>query len=125
MTAAVCDDEKNIREHLSRLIKAQAVGCCVDLFESGDALLASQTEYDIYFLDIHMPGTNGMQAAEELRGRRRAKLGPGIIIFITALREHMSEAFDVNAFHYLVKPLDEKKFAAVFKRADEIRRREC
>ncbi len=43
--------------------------------------------------------------------------GDGIIIFITALKDYMSDAFDVKAFHFLVKPLDEHKFNAVISRA--------
>ena len=45
-----------------------------------------------------------------------------IIIFVTAYREYMEEAFDVNAFHYLVKPIKESKFAEVFKRALKVAR---
>ena len=51
---------------------------------------------------------------------RERQSDPGnrsVIIFVTAYREYMEEAFDVNAFHYLVKPIKESKFAEVFKRA--------
>ncbi len=115
VSIAVCDDEKNIREHILRLINARKEHCRVDLFASGDSLLAARTEYDIYFLDIQMPGLNGMETAEIIRRRQTA--GRGVIIFITALKEYMSDAFDVNAFHYLVKPLDENKFNALFSKA--------
>ncbi len=118
ISVAVCDDEKIIREYILRLIKTRHEQCRVDLFPSGDSLLAAQKEYDIYFLDIQMPGLNGLETAEAIR--RRQKPGTAresAIVFITALKEYMGDAFDVNAFHYLVKPLDENKFGAVFSRA--------
>ncbi len=117
ITVAVCDDEKNIREHIKHLIAGQCADCRVDVYPTGDSLLKAQTEYDIYFLDIQMPGTGGMETAGEIRARHKNSGSAGIVIFITAFSEYMADAFDVQAFHYLVKPLDEGKFAAVFARA--------
>lgn len=118
VSIAICDDEKNIREHILSLVKNHSDDCHVDLFDSGDALLMAQKEYDIYFLDIQMPGINGMETAGKLREIQKVNsMREGLIIFITALKEHMADAFDVKAFHYLIKPIDENKFEAVFSRA--------
>jgi DNA-binding LytR/AlgR family response regulator len=118
LAIAICDDEINICGHIERLIKKHSEDCHADIFISGESLLTAQREYDIYFIDIKMPGINGMETAEKIRERQRTKSsGEGLIIFITALKEYMANAFDVKAFHYLVKPVDESKFAAVFLRA--------
>lgn len=118
MMIAICDDEKNIRGHILHLVENHSEDCQVDLFISGDTLLASDKDYDIYFLDIQMPGINGMETAERIRERQRKKSSrEGLIIFITALREYMADAFDVKAFHYLLKPVDEDKFTTVFSRS--------
>jgi len=115
MKIAICDDEKNLCESLSALVKHHSANCRVDLYESGNALLESKKDYDIYFLDIQMPGIDGMKTAAQIRETDKSR--DSIIIFITALKEYMANAFDVKAFHYLVKPLDENKFKEVFSRA--------
>jgi DNA-binding LytR/AlgR family response regulator len=114
MKIAICDDEKNLRESILSLIKAQCRDCHVDLFSSGIELLNTSTVYDIYFLDIQMPGLTGIETAERLRAQHAPD---SVIIFVTALKEYMSGAFDVRAFHYLVKPVNEDKFNSVFSRA--------
>jgi len=54
---------------------------------------------DILLLDIHMPGVCGVETAREAR-----EIGfGGVIIFITASKEHYANAFDVGAFHYITK----------------------
>lgn len=64
-------------------------------------------------LDIQMPGRNGMETARQLRRDSREM----VIIFVSALEEFVFQAFDVGAFHYLVKPFDDRKFAQVLSRA--------
>lgn len=112
---AICDDEKALCETLQQkieiLCKNSGVVCQISAFDSGDKLLALPAEKvpDILFLDIQMPGKNGMQTAKELRNKNRNM----ILIFVTALSEYVYEAFDVNAFHYLVKPFDDEKLRGV------------
>ena len=77
----------------------------------GEKLLHAGVDFDIYFLDIEMDTVSGMELARHIREREETGRKRSIIIFVTGYREYMGEAFDVNAFHYLLKPLDEKKFA--------------
>ena len=112
MNIAICDDEKVIREQIKELI--EKTGLCPELFETGDSLLAAGKQFDIVFLDIQMEGTNGIETAKKLRERDEDT----ILIFITAIREYVFEAFDVAAFHYLLKPIEEDKFREVFRRAE-------
>ncbi len=116
---AICDDEEILRKTLRQKIethcKKMGIPCRIYGFESGDKLLALPDENtpDILFLDIQMPGKNGMRTARELRSKNHDV----ILVFVTALPEYVYEAFDVNAFHYLVKPFDDKKLYQVLDNA--------
>lgn len=120
MNIAICDDEKTIREQIKELIRKEKQDICPELYETGDSLLAVGKQFDIVFLDIQMEGTGGIETAGILRGRSALKGAEDtIIIFITGIREYVFESFDVAAFHYLLKPIDENKFHEVFRRAEE------
>ena len=116
---AVCDDEKNIRSYLVSLIRKQNIECSIMEYISADEYLADGREYDLIFLDIEMGGSetelDGMGLARHIRGMD-ARRQP-IIIFVTGYEKYVYDAFDVGAFQYLVKPVDEQKFAEVFSRA--------
>ena len=116
---AVCDDEKNIRSYLVSLIRKQDIECSIMEYISADEYLAEGREYDLIFLDIEMGGSetelDGMGLARHIRGMD-ARRQP-IIIFVTGYEKYVYDAFDVGAFQYLVKPVDEQKFAEVFSRA--------
>lgn len=116
MNIAVCDDEKILREQLQELLWNQEMSCkieSVDSYETGSGLLAARKRYDIIFLDIQMEGMNGIETARMLRKRNEE----AVLIFVTGLKDYVFEAFDVAAFHYLLKPVQEEKFAEVFERA--------
>ena len=115
MQIAVCDDEKEIRDLFTQKIRKLYPGAGLLLYESGEELLLSDEEPDILLLDIQMPGKNGMETAKELRRKNKQVM----IIFVTALDDFVFEAFDVGAFHYLVKPFDDRKFAEVLHNATE------
>ena len=107
---AVCDDEKAIRERIAGLVEKQGADCRTELFATGDELLAVKRHYDMIFLDIQMKGRNGIETARAIRKYDEQ----AVIVFVTAVREYVFEAFDVGAFHYLLKPIGEEKFAEVF-----------
>ncbi len=113
MRIAVCDDDKEIRDMFAEKIGKLYPNAALSLFRSGDELFMSAGEPDILLLDIQMPGKNGMETAKELRRKSKNT----IIIFVSALDDFVFQAFDVGAFHYLVKPFDEKKFAEVLQNA--------
>ncbi len=116
MRIAVCDDERAIRNELVELIKIQHPEAYVMSFSSGEEMLAIQENFSIYFLDIDMVGLSGIEIAKEIR-KRQGQKSKSVIIFVTAYREYMEDAFDVNAYHYLVKPIKEEKFFGVLDRA--------
>ena len=74
-------------------------------FCNGNDLLNSNLTFDIVFLDYQMPGDNGLNVAKSLRLRHNICS----IIFITSYPEFMIEAFSVNTFRFLIKPLDKGK----------------
>ena len=113
MDIAVVDDEKAIREHVCALIEEQQPGSVIEAYATGEELLASGKRFDIVFLDIQMDGMNGIEAARELRERQEDT----VLIFITGVKEYVFDALDLYAFHYLLKPVDEGKFAEVLQRA--------
>jgi len=115
MRIAVCDDEKEVRKLLGDKIRGLYPEASVLCYASGEELLRSTESFDILFLDIQMAGRNGMETAAELRKKNRDT----ILIFITALEEYVFQAFDVGAFHYLVKPFTDEKFKTVLTAAAE------
>ena len=112
---AICDDEKEFRSAAEQMLKLymadKSAQFLADTFDvSSDLIDATEkgTIYDIYLLDIYMPGITGMSIATELRSR--GVKSP--IIFLTSSTDHALEAFGVNATHYLLKPYSKENFYA-------------
>ena len=116
MNIAVCDDDKNVRELIGSKVLKQYPELDIVFFSSGEEVHLSNKHIDILFLDIQMPGRNGMEIARELR-KKDKKL---VIIFVTAIEEYVFQACDVGAFHYIVKPINDTKFREIFCKAIEI-----
>jgi DNA-binding LytR/AlgR family response regulator len=115
ITALIADDEPLLRQrlvsHLARVwsdlrIVAEARNGreAVELFEAHAPNIA--------FLDVHMPGQNGIDAARSMAGRAQ-------IVFITAYEEYAVQAFEQGAIDYLVKPFDEARLARTVARLQE------
>lgn len=115
MQIAICNDEKEIREMLAEKIQNIYPEAVLRIYQSGEELLLSDSQPEILLLDIQMAGKNGMETAREFRRNHKNT----ILIFVTALEEYVFQAFDVGAFHYLVKPFDDKKFEEILRRAEE------
>lgn len=110
---AVCDDEPEITQLISRMIRKYQPDCEITEYSSGKELLAAGKYYDLLFLDIQMEDMNGMETAEKIRQRGEET----VIIFVTGIKEYVFDAFDVGAFHYLIKPVREEKLKEVLERA--------
>lgn len=114
---AICDDEplmlREISDRLANCLEEkQITDYSVSCFSDGSALLESGG-FDLILLDIQMEGPNGMETAEMLRRRGER----GLLIFVTVLREWVFDAFAVEAFDYLTKPLDSGRFRRTIDRA--------
>ncbi|MDE7310108.1 MAG: LytTR family DNA-binding domain-containing protein [Eubacterium sp.] len=113
---AICDDEKYMSDHIkamaSDFFRRKNMEITILQFSCGDELLKYGKQVDILFLDIQMKGTDGMETARRLRERRFR----GFLIFITVLKEMVFQSFEVQAYDYLVKPIQEKHFEKTMER---------
>ena len=116
---AICDDEAPTRAYLASLIRAQDCPCEVVEYASAGDCLADHRGIDLLFLDIELnaTGPDGMALARQIR--EQSAVTQPVIIFVTGYERYVFDAFDVGAFQYLLKPVDEEKFAQVFARAVE------
>ncbi|MBR2937673.1 MAG: response regulator transcription factor [Oscillospiraceae bacterium] len=117
---AICDDEKKYLDTSAAFLLEYAalrnVRFSAEQFDTPSDLLDTLDKgehYDIYFLDVYMPGVTGVSVATELR--RRNDESP--IIFLTSSRDHAVEAFGVGATHYLLKPYTKDDFFAAMDKA--------
>ena len=109
MRIAICDDEKvflrDLEDKIYRIIPR--LDCTVEPFSRAEDLLSSKTRYDLIFLDIEMDGMDGMTCARTIR---QTDLETPII-FLTSHTEMALEGYEVNAFRFLKKPVEDVKLA--------------
>lgn len=115
--ALLVDDEAPARSELRYLLAAHAGVHVVG--EAGNAReaieLARNLPYDVVFLDVEMPGLTGVEAAPLVRERS----DPPAVVFVTAHERYALDAFAVEAFDYLLKPVDPDRLARVVERLNE------
>jgi two-component system, LytTR family, response regulator len=110
--AIIADDEPLAREALRDALEGEAgleiVAECADGVEALEA--AARLSPDLVFLDVRMPGLDGLAVAERLAG------GPAVV-FVTAFDEHAVRAFDLYAVDYVVKPFEAERVREAVRRA--------
>ncbi len=113
---AICDDEKHMSDHIrsfvSDFFRKKNREISLHMFSGGEELLSYNGQIDILFLDIQMKDMGGMETARKLR----ADQFRGFLVFITVLKEMVFQSFEVQAYDYLVKPVDEKQFEKTMER---------
>lgn len=129
MRIAVCDDEKYFRDSIKEKITSiykEDMDTVVKTFDSGFEFLKHYNEntqsYDVIILDIEMGIINGIDTAKEIR-----KLNKDVnIIFLTSHDEFAKEGYEVNAFRFLSKPIQEDKLIesieSVKSKADSVKK---
>jgi two-component system response regulator LytT len=116
LSAVIVDDEQLARDELAFLLKD--VGD-VDVVAQGkngvEAVnLIREHNPDLVFLDVQMPGLDGLGVLQKLIDR---KVPLPKIVFATAFDQYAVKAFEVNAVDYLLKPFDKKRVAQSVERA--------
>lgn len=122
---AVVEDEKLHAEMAVTLLETclaeREAGYCIREFSSAQAFLFEWEQnqaWDALFIDIQMPGLNGMELARKIREENRQVS----IIFVTGMTDYLQEGYEVEALYYLIKPVDEKKMRycveRIFERLD-------
>ena len=117
---AICDDEQNQIEYISSVVSAwgkqNSCACDINIFNSAEAFLFEYEDnkaYDILLLDVEMKSITGIELAKRIRkDNNRSE-----IIFITSHFEFVGEGYEVDALHYLIKPIDENKLMQVLNKA--------
>ncbi|MES1167594.1 MAG: response regulator, partial [Oleiharenicola lentus] len=120
ISTLIVDDEPLARERLRGLLKAEPGISVIGECENGaDALLVIRhAQPDLVFLDMQMPGCDGLQFIARLPAGRRPA-----IIFATAHERFALDAFDAAAVDYLLKPFDRERLRVALDRAREHLRR--
>jgi two-component system response regulator LytT len=122
LLALIVDDEAPARAELRYLLERSGeVEVVGEAASVGEALaLASRVDYDVVFCDISMPGLTGIDAAREIAAWPKRPL----VVFVTAHDDYAVQAFSVDAFDYLLKPVDEERLARTIERLRAVRRDE-
>ncbi len=117
---AICDDNRIDSQYVNELIKKwtrnKKYQIHIDIFQSAEAFLFHYTqnkEYDILLLDIEMKKMDGVTLARMIRKSNKSVQ----ILFITGYSQYIAEGYDVEALHYLMKPIKEEKMFDVLDRA--------
>ena len=113
---AICDDEKYMSDHIRKMtsdfLRGENIDTEILQFSCGEELLKYEKQIDVLFLDIQMKDIDGMETARRLREHKFR----GFLIFITVLREMVFDSFEVQAYDYLVKPVEKRRFEKTMRR---------
>ncbi|MBO7363743.1 MAG: response regulator transcription factor, partial [Lachnospiraceae bacterium] len=117
MRIAIVDDEEivrnQIRNYVEQFCQARELPVACACFEDADSFLKNYSPvYDAVFLDIKMPGSNGMEAARILRRTDQAT----ILVFITNLKQYAIQGYTVDAIGFVVKPVNRYDFDVVMEK---------
>ena len=120
MRIAVCEDNNIVAAFMEDYIASMdAENIEYEIFTSGDDLIhymeRENVTFNILFMDIEMPGRNGIETSAYVREKDKNAL----IIFITDHKEYVYEVFDVLPFRFLIKPVTREALNLVMKKAFE------
>ena len=123
MNIAIIDDDRKDIEQLEKLLRAYAAlhqtKITIEAYQDTEGFLAGYTayKYTVIFLDIYMSGANGVEIGRQIR-----ETDPdAVIVFQTTSVDHMSSAFSLHAYDYVIKPVEQER---LFRLMDDITRQE-
>lgn len=108
------DSRTQIQTFIQRFARSEGLDICVEEFDRGDRFLAQyQSVYDIIFMEIELPGFDGMETARRLRKKDQDV----VLVFVTALARHAIRGYEVDALDFVLKPLSHYAFSLKLERA--------
>jgi two-component system LytT family response regulator len=111
MKAIIIDDERLARQELKNLLathkEIEIIAECSDAIQAKEKI--NELKPDVIFCDIQMPGKTGLELVEEISGAVD-------VVFVTAYDEYAIKAFELNAFDYLLKPVQPQRLAETIKK---------
>ncbi|MBM6692110.1 response regulator transcription factor [Bifidobacterium pullorum subsp. saeculare] len=121
ITIALIDDDDADAEvtasMIDRYFDGDASRYAVTRFADGDSLLRDyKASFDLMFLDVEMPGTDGVTVARRLR----VVDDQTVLVFTTKMAQYAVEGYDVDAIGYLLKPLNYYAFSIKMRKAEDI-----
>jgi two-component system LytT family response regulator len=118
MRAIIVEDEFPAREELKYFINRFSNIDIISEFDNGLDVLKfiQETKIDIIFLDINIPLLDGMLLAKTIK---QFKISPKIV-FITAYKEHAVDAFELEAFDYILKPYSEERIVSMLNKINKL-----
>ncbi|MBF7096262.1 LytR/AlgR family response regulator transcription factor [Alkalibacter mobilis] len=119
LKALIVDDEYPAREELRYLLTRIGDVEIVGEAASGKEALAliGALDYDVVFLDINFPNSNGIEVGEKIKEMD----APPFIVYITAYEQYALKAFEVNAVDYILKPIEEEKLSKTIEKIKKLK----
>lgn len=114
MRIIICDDDIELTQELKKILvsffqKNSLKLPEISIYNNGQDLLNDTGDKDIVFLDIEMPGMNGIYIGNELKQKNKNT----IIFVVTSYSQYLDEAMRFNVFRYLSKPLDKQRISGI------------
>lgn len=117
---AICEDDDKELAYIRSMLCQIKLSCHLTEYTSAEPMLldveTGQKQYDIFLLDIYLPGQNGVEAARRIRAIDEQ----AVLIFLTTSEDFYREAFDLYAFHYLIKPVSLTDLTQVLLKAQDL-----
>ena len=118
MRIAVCDDNPKELERIKGCFcRIQGYDLVCSYFDSTSTVMeilkTENSPYDLYILDIEMPGMNGLKLAKSIR----EKDSRALFVFLTSYTRYMKDVFDVVTFDFIEKPISDEKLLQILERA--------
>ena len=118
MRIAVCDDNPKELERIKGCFcRIQGYDLVCSYFDSTSTVMeilkTENSPYDLYILDIEMPGMNGLKLAKSIR----EKDSRALFVFLTSYTRYMKDVVDVVTFDFIEKPISDEKLLQILERA--------